>query len=152
MSSVSVTRKVGECGRVSCRPTLSTPLATYHQSVCTLWTCHPFATPAYISEWLHWPNPAPKKSSVTRTISRKKPRSSECVTSSLMATPSIMSRLEIVNRLDHLLHLVVAQLGIHGQRENLARRALRLRQRPVSQSAGVRGLEVGGNGVMHERD
>src|SRR5207244_3484570 len=154
MRSVSVMRKAGECGRVSGRPTLSTPPATYHQSVCTLWMCHPFATPVYISEWLHWPNPAPKKSSCTRMISRKKPRSSECVMSSLMATPSIMSgleTLEIVNGRDHLLHFVIAQFGIHRQRQNLGCRALGLRKRLASQPAGVRGLKVGGNGIVHER-
>ena len=62
-----------------------------------------------------------------------------------------MSFLEIMNGRDHLLHLVVAQLGIHRQRENFACRALGLWKRPASQPAGVRGLEVGGNGVVHER-
>src|SRR5712691_13364158 len=50
--------------------------------------CHALAVPGYISEWLHWPKWS-KKSSVSRMISRKKPRSSEWVTSSFITTPSM---------------------------------------------------------------
>src|ERR1700736_3507907 len=64
----------------------------YHQSVCRWCTCQALAVPGYISEWLHWPKPE-KKSSVVRMTSRKKPRSSACVVSSLTATPSITSVL-----------------------------------------------------------
>jgi len=48
------------------------------------------AVPGSISEWLSWPNPSPKKPSVTRITSRKKPRSSLWVTSGFSSTPSIM--------------------------------------------------------------
>src|SRR5919197_3388778 len=56
--------------------------------------CQALAVPAYISEWLHCPNPS-KKASVTRMISRKKPRSSGCVTSSLISTPAIACTLSV---------------------------------------------------------
>src|SRR5258708_21566272 len=50
--------------------------------------CQALAVPGYISEWLHCPK-CSKSSSVSRMTSRKKPRSSACVTSSLTTTPSI---------------------------------------------------------------
>src|SRR5258708_81636 len=62
---------------------------TYHQSVCFWWICHAFATPGYMSEWLHWPKWS-KNSSVSRITSRKKPRSSACVVSSFKTTPSMV--------------------------------------------------------------
>src|SRR5438477_3926918 len=78
---------VDEPSRVSYRATFSAPI-TYHQSVWRWWMCHAFAVPGYIKEWLHWPKWS-KKSSVSRMTSRKKPRSSPWVTSSLTTTPSI---------------------------------------------------------------
>src|SRR5229473_8642101 len=60
--------------------------------------CQALAVPGYISEWLHWPK-CSKKSSVSRITSRKKPRSSACVTSCLITTPSMVtgvtSRLQV---------------------------------------------------------
>src|SRR6266508_1066021 len=53
--------------------------------------CHALVTPGYISEWLHWPK-CSKKPSVSRMTSRKNPRSSSCVTSSLTMTPSMLMR------------------------------------------------------------
>src|SRR6267142_1115410 len=50
--------------------------------------CHALVTPGCISEWLHWPKWS-KHSSVSRITSRKKPRSSACVTSSFNTTPSM---------------------------------------------------------------
>src|SRR4051794_26493353 len=113
--------------------------------------CHALATPAYISEWLHCPKPAPKKSSVARMTSRKNPRSSVWVTSSLMATPSIMSclgALEFAYGVDDLPDLVVAQLGIHREGEDLVCGALGLRQRPRADAAAVGRLQVDRNGIV----
>src|SRR5947209_11555836 len=52
--------------------------------------CQAFDTPGCMSEWLNWAKPSPKNGSVFLIISRKYPRSSGCVTSSLMTTPSIL--------------------------------------------------------------
>src|SRR5712692_1372272 len=50
--------------------------------------CQALVTPGCMSEWLHWPK-CSKNPSVSRITSRKKPRSSVCVTSSLSTTPSM---------------------------------------------------------------
>src|SRR4029077_6725246 len=78
---------VADPSRVSYSATLIAPI-TSHQSVCLWWMCQALAVPGYIMEWLHWPK-CSKRSSVSRITSRKKPRSSACVTSSLTTTPSI---------------------------------------------------------------
>src|SRR5262245_48904757 len=92
--------------------------------------CQALATPVCIKEWPHCPKPSSKKGSVLRMISRKKPRSSTCVTSSLTTTPSIMgSVLGLGERAHDRLKLGVEKLGIHRQRQHLARGALGLGQR-----------------------
>src|SRR5450759_408833 len=72
--------------------------------------CHALVAPGYISEWLHCPKWS-KNPSDSRITSRKNPRSSACVTSSLMTTPSITdpkSSLPIHPVRPHeILHLVV---------------------------------------------
>src|SRR5215472_5805719 len=86
----------------------------YHQSVCFRWMCQALAVPGYISEWLHWPK-CPKNSSVSRMISRKKPRSSVWVTSCLITTPSIIG-LVLVGAVSayEVIYLVVGINGLAG--------------------------------------
>src|SRR5918911_3604690 len=84
----------------------------YQRSVCRRWMCQALVTPGYMSEWLHCPK-CSNSESVSRRISRKKPRSSACVTSSFSSTPSMAASgmvgavlpdpvIDLVVRLDRL--------------------------------------------------
>src|SRR5262249_5712750 len=71
--------------------------------------------PGYITAWLHWPNRS-KNGSVCRMISRKNPRSSVLVTSSLISTPSSISVLVLVGSMcpDEVVDAVVGVDGLTG--------------------------------------
>src|SRR3990172_1308928 len=115
--------------------------------------CQALMTPGYIKEWLHWPKPSAKKSSVTRMISRKKPRSSACVTRFLRTTPSIMVvLLESLNRVENHLNVFMSEAKMHRQREHLACGAFRFRQSiPDGQPPPVSRLQVHRNRIVHQR-